>query len=250
MYIGKRSYSGSINNDSYMGSGVALKRAILKYGKQNFSKYIIEDFDTAQKAFEFERKIIKEVNAVLDPRYYNLVHGGPNGCEGRIGKLHPMFGKYHSSETKSKMSEAQQGSKNGFYGKSHSDEVKKILSMKCGRSGMENNFYGKTHSEDVKEKLSNYAKERTGDKNGFYGKNHSDETKNKISQKNKGKLKGVPKTKEQREKMSVSNKKRREIIVFGVKYSSITSASKECNIERHKLSKMAKDKNNNDVSFV
>ena len=33
-------------NDDYLGSGVALKRAIKKYGRENFSKEIVEECET------------------------------------------------------------------------------------------------------------------------------------------------------------------------------------------------------------
>ena len=50
--------------------------------------------------------------------------------------------------------------------------------------------------------------------------------------------------------MSINNKNRKEIVVDGKKYLSLTKAEKETGIERHKLSKMAKDTNNDKVRFV
>lgn len=250
MYIGKRSTNRPIEKDNYLGSGVALRKALKKYGRENFSKYIIDVFDSSEAAYTFEKEIIEEVNAVSDKNYYNLVHGGPNGCEGRTGELHPMFGKKHSPETIEKMRLSKIGDKNYWYGKHISEETKRKLREKCGRSGEENSFYGKKHTTETRNKLSSYAKKRTGDKNSFYGKSHTDETKKKISQKNRGKLKDIPKSEEQKKKMSLSNKKRREIIVYGEKFLSITEASKHCGIERHKLSKIAKDANNDDIYFV
>lgn len=48
-------------------------------------------------------------------------------------------------------------------------------------SGEGNPFYGKTHSEETKKILSELAKQRTGEKNPFYGKHHTEETKRKIA---------------------------------------------------------------------
>ena len=42
-YIGKHSTLDI--NDSYMGSGVAIKKAIKKYGKENFTKEILFEFE-------------------------------------------------------------------------------------------------------------------------------------------------------------------------------------------------------------
>lgn len=143
MYIGKRSTNRPIEKDNYLGSGVALRKALKKYGRENFSKYIIDVFDSSEAAYTFEKEIIEEVNAVSDKNYYNLVHGGPNGCEGRTGELHPMFGKKHSPETIEKMRLSKIGDKNYWYGKHISEETKRKLREKCGRSGEENSFYEK-----------------------------------------------------------------------------------------------------------
>ena len=43
-YIGK--HATNKNDDDYLGSGVYLKRAIRKYGKDNFSKTILFEFDS------------------------------------------------------------------------------------------------------------------------------------------------------------------------------------------------------------
>ena len=42
-YIGRRSTSKEINKDTYFGSGgIHFKRAIKKYGKENFKKEILQ----------------------------------------------------------------------------------------------------------------------------------------------------------------------------------------------------------------
>jgi len=46
---------------------------------------------------------------------------------------------------------------------------------------------------------------RRGKGNTFYGKKHTEETKRIISKKNKGRLKGIPKSEETRKKMSENN---------------------------------------------
>lgn len=114
--------------------------------------------------------------------------------------------------------------------------------------GKDNHFYGKNHTPETIAKIK--AVDRAKENNSFWGKHHSQETKDKISKSNKGKLAGIPKTEEQKKKMSMSNRKRKEVIVNGKQYSSLTQAEKETGIERHKLSKMAKDINNDKVRFV
>lgn len=67
-------------NDGYMGSGDAIKAAIEKYGIENFTKTILEFFDTAEEAYAREAELvtIEEVNS---PMCYNLKKGGQGGCE-------------------------------------------------------------------------------------------------------------------------------------------------------------------------
>ena len=70
----------STNNidDGYFGSGKRLKTAIKKYGKQNFSKYILEYFDSRESLLQREQEIITN-KLLLSGDCYNLVHGGSAG---------------------------------------------------------------------------------------------------------------------------------------------------------------------------
>lgn len=76
MYIGKDSKS----DPKYLGSGLVFKKAILKYGKNNFSKIILEDnIKTLEELNEKERFYIKEYNAVESNLFYNIMDGGSGG---------------------------------------------------------------------------------------------------------------------------------------------------------------------------
>ena len=62
-------------NDGYMGSGTNIRRAIKKYGKENFTKYVIEIFDTPEKMFEMETILVSD--EFLDSsKSYNINKGG------------------------------------------------------------------------------------------------------------------------------------------------------------------------------
>ena len=66
-YIGKQ--KGEIN-DSYLGSGTLLLRAIKKYGKENFKKDILYISKNEKENSIKEREFIKYYNAVNNKFVY------------------------------------------------------------------------------------------------------------------------------------------------------------------------------------
>jgi hypothetical protein len=75
-YIGK--YEGK-ESDKYLGSGKLLKRSILKHGKENFKRIILEKYNNKNDCREGEKKWIKLFNAVEAKDFYNIAHGGEGG---------------------------------------------------------------------------------------------------------------------------------------------------------------------------
>lgn len=67
-------------NDDYYGSGIAIKRALTKYGKENFSKQILNEFLDREEAYAAEIKLIAN-NWLTDPLCYNQKPGGIGGWE-------------------------------------------------------------------------------------------------------------------------------------------------------------------------
>jgi hypothetical protein len=77
--INKKIYIGlhSTNDidDSYLGSGVFLKKAIRKYGYKNFKKEILFVFDNKQDMIKKEKELVTE-EFCLRKDNYNMVKGG------------------------------------------------------------------------------------------------------------------------------------------------------------------------------
>jgi hypothetical protein len=76
-YIGERKHI-SPPNDSYMGSGKLIKLAISKYGLDNFTKEIINIFDTNNDAAMLESMLVTKEN-VANGQSYNMHEGGHGG---------------------------------------------------------------------------------------------------------------------------------------------------------------------------
>lgn len=65
--------------DSYMGSGKIIKRAINKYGVINFEKTILEFFPTYQEALDKEKQLVN-LNFIENANTYNIKEGGYGNC--------------------------------------------------------------------------------------------------------------------------------------------------------------------------
>ena len=125
-------------NDNYKGSGIALKRAMKKYGEENFITGIIE-FCSADNLFEKEIEWIEKYKTFKTG--YNLTKGG----ESKLGSI-------CSEDTKEKMRNSLIGKPSGFKGQKMSEEHKeKIRQKKLGKS----TGIGHVVSEKTRKKIGN-----------------------------------------------------------------------------------------------
>ena len=165
-YIGK--HYGT-EDDSYLGSGKILQRAILKYGKENFKREILYISQNVEENNQKEKEFIKAYNAIEDKNFYNIAEGGDGGDifhtlpleqqdqlrkRARLqctGEGNPMYGKHHSEETKEKL---RQIDKSYTQTQEYRDNMSKI------KSGEGNGMYGKHHTEEAKQKMSDAKKRK------------------------------------------------------------------------------------------
>jgi len=129
--------------DGYLGTGRDLRRDIKKYGKEYFRRSTLCICNSKEEAIEKEREIVDK-DFIKSKNTYN-VHRGGSGCV------------EHSEVSKRNMSDSRKGENNNMYGKTHSEEAKKKMSLV---------HKGKSLSEDTKRKM---GISRTGSKNGMYG---------------------------------------------------------------------------------
>jgi len=173
-YIGK--HYGYIY-DTYLGSGKVLKRAIEKYGKENFSREIIEFNNSEDENCEREKYYIALYDATTNPLFYNIHEGGKGGNTTK------GYTKEEKEQLSKKLSILQSGINNGMYGKHHSQATKDFLSFYA--ANIRDNSVYKT--DEFRQKMSTLTK---GEKNGMYGKHHSEESKRKMSENSIGKVAG------------------------------------------------------------
>lgn len=188
-YVGITKFSITERFYQHSKRGFLLTEAIKKYGEDNFFVELIEEVDTAKKAYEMEQFYIERYNTKV-PYGYNLTDGGDGvfgwemteehrqECSERIIQLHKekkvgMYGKKHSPETIEKMKKAHKGKKYCL-GRKLSEETKEKIREK---------HLGKKLSDETKKKISENHHNISGKNNPMYGKKHSPETIEKIRQK-------------------------------------------------------------------
>lgn len=217
--INNMSYTGvhSTDNiyDGYMGCGVYLKKAIKRYGIENFKRTIIAFFPNRTTALVMEKVIIGNNWTRSDS--YNLCPGG------RAGKLNYK----RTDESKQKMSNTHKGKR---LTESHKNNIRIAIT-------------GRKHSKETKQKISNahkgkqridmqgsknfwYGKTRSGSNNPMYNRKHSEKTKNRLSEIAK-KRKVIPNAS--------------PIEIDGVRYPSIKAASEGLNMSIYFIYKMIND---------
>lgn len=108
-----------------------LQKEYIEYGVNNFTYNILEETDSFKKSLELEERYVDLYRQ--NGLSYNIMGGGKIGLS---TNFHPLYGKSHSDETKSKISNSKKG---------------KII-------GEDNHFYGKTHTEETKSKISESRK--------------------------------------------------------------------------------------------
>ena len=148
-YFGSSFY---IMRNSYWGGGTKIRERVAQYGKENFVKEILDQFDDRVEAHKVENEYIEQF--INDDKCLN------RKCEHHY--------KSFSSDTIQKMADGHMGSKNLNFGKHLSEKTRDKLSAVSR---------GKTMSEETKQKIRESLIGRTPWNK---GKKLNEETKQKI----------------------------------------------------------------------
>lgn len=171
-YIGQTSQRPEKRWDNGKGYKTSPRfyNAIQKYGWENFEHKILYTNCLLEEANYLEQMLIKKYKTYDENFGYNITKGGKNF--------------HHSEETKKKIGEANHIA---LQGHRWSEEQHKLMSEKFAGAG--NPFYGKTHTQETKDLISEHRKGKVAGKNHpMYGKHHSEETLQKISDSRKAKV--------------------------------------------------------------
>lgn len=184
--------------NKYFTSSKKVKKLIEEYGINSFVCEIRKTFKNKQEAINWETKVLQKLNVIHKKEWINESQGRANLKCASNG----MLGKYHSEETKKKMSDAQRGEKNHMFGKQHTaDSIEKIRKAGIGRPMSEGNrikfierqtgntiWRGRKHKP---ESIAKIIKKKTGFKFtehskqkmslAHIGRKMSDETKKKMA---------------------------------------------------------------------
>ena len=135
-YIGQ--HKCKTENDSYIGTGKTLKKAIAKYGRDNFKRYTLYRAESPEELDKMEIAFISSFRATERDDYYNIAEGGAVNRTMK-GKNNPSYGK--------------RGPKSIHYGRKRSEETKKRMSI--AQKGHPSNT-----TEEMKIKISKTMKEK------------------------------------------------------------------------------------------
>lgn len=160
IYIGK--HQTKHLNDRYMGSGKHIRRAIAKYGIENFHKEIIFQFDNEDEMNAKEYELVTQEFCLREDTY-NLCPGGKGGF-GYINK-----NRDHTSHNQ-KLADNRDYSLTdlSYLTEEHRNKKSEISKRlwKEEKLSFIPNTTGHRHSETTKEKMRNY---HVGSNNSQYG---------------------------------------------------------------------------------
>jgi group I intron endonuclease len=211
IYIGQSKY----NDPNYLGSGVFIKKAIEKYGRENFLKEILEECSTQESTNEREKFWIKETNSKDREIGYNVADGG--------------YSFIMNDEIKSKIKNTLSGKytrENSFrHGIKLTEDHKKLISesntgrkfSEETRKNMSESRMGIVYSLETRKKMSeshigkiltDEHKERIG--NSLVGRVYSEESieklrNNNINKNQKNSLYVIAKNLQTSEELSFNN---------------------------------------------
>ncbi len=153
-------------NDDYLGSGTLLKRAVLRYGIENFRKEVLFVFDNPKDMFAKEAELVTE-DFLAEENTYNLKVGGFGGFDFLNSKEYenPVHSSEHSHNMAAKRKEKYP------MGTTFGKSLDLAAREKISQSKKGNKYWlGKSHKQSTRDKISKLNSiSQAGNRNSQYG---------------------------------------------------------------------------------
>ena len=153
----------STHLDNYLGSGTTLKKAIKKYGKENFTRIVLEECKTFQELSDAEEYWIKKYDAVANDNFYNLTSGGYGGNSDYMKEYWSLFTEEERKLCRNWSKRNKTGENNPMWQKKHSVKTKKLI----GSKSINRNWNHPDHKGSNNPKAKKVVVEMNGSKS-FY----------------------------------------------------------------------------------
>lgn len=154
-------------DDTYMGSGKILRRAIAKYGEDNFTKDILFVFDNPEDMYGKEAEIVNE-SFVSRTDTYNLKVGGEGGWDYINGNkdIIQKRGAKAAATTHEILRERYKDDPKQWTSHMHTQEVYDKIKEAKRLNPLPHNWLGKKHTEETRKLMSESAKARGSNSTG------------------------------------------------------------------------------------
>lgn len=148
--------------DNYLGSGKILKRAIEKYGVENFKRIILFETENREEAYAKEKELVE-----ISTNSYNLKSGGEGGFD-FINKNKLQVPNLKNDGSVKHIERCQKGGKNSRVWETSGKNTEKRLKQRMKNIQKINFNKRNGMSQEQKRKISEsmkkfYAKQRIGD---------------------------------------------------------------------------------------
>lgn len=204
IYIGQKKAGKFVEH--YYGSGKLILQAIEKYGKENFTREVLQWCESLRELNEAEVYWIEKLNSRTDGNGYNISAGGTGRLDTPESRkqLSSSLKLYYSiPENRQKQSDSHKGIPSSIKGQTAStcESIQRMVETRKRRiegGHIQAPMQDKHHSQTTLQLMSECKR---GDKNPFYGKHHTDTAKKSMSEK----LTGRTISDSQRKQISIAN---------------------------------------------
>lgn len=169
IYIGQHQTENV--DDGYMGSGLRIRRAIEKYGLENFEKTILFECKSEAEMNAKEAEIVNKDFIARDD-VYNIELGGNGGwthlsITSKSNASKQRWKNMNEKQRQHAVEAAHKASKGRRHSIDERNKISKALKCLFAKDPSKNGMFGKTHSEASKIKMH---ESHLGQRNNQYGK--------------------------------------------------------------------------------